>query len=112
MLFLIGQSSITDVATSERLTGIGALGFAVWFGYHATSVLIPRIVSEHRVEVQGIVKDFRDEMRLEREAHAVEMKRERESHAADMLAQREACQREMEQVVNSFQRQQVTSVTA
>lgn len=85
MLSTLAQA-VPAVSSDPLTVWVGmlvSLGFSVWYGYYTTTVTIPRIVS-----------DFREEMKLEREAHS-----------AEMSAQREACQREMEQLANIFKLQ-------
>ncbi len=73
---------------------VGSLGFAVWFGYYTTAVLLPRINKDNNELTLKIVSDFRDEMRLERE-----------SHNQQMIAQRDECRREAGQLMAAFQLQ-------
>lgn len=84
--------SMSPDSMSSWVGMVGTLGFAVWYGYYVTAVLIPKINTENGELVKKIVTDFRDEMKLERDAHS-----------AEMTSQREACQREMEQLVSAFQ---------
>jgi len=46
--------------------GIG--GILVWYLYFTTSVLLPRIHDQHQAAIKDIVSQFRDDLRLEREA--------------------------------------------
>jgi hypothetical protein len=46
--------------------GIG--GILVWYLYYTTSVLMPKIHDQHHSAISEIVTQFREDLRLEREA--------------------------------------------
>ena len=90
MFVLLAQAANGD-SLSSWVGILGTLGFAVWYGYYVTAVTIPKINTDNNALIEKVVRDFREEMKLERE-----------DHTANMKAQREDCQREVTQIMAAF----------
>lgn len=114
-LSLLAQLSIPE-GTTSTISQIGAIGISVWFVYHVTAFMLPKInkdnneltltiVTDFRELTSKIITDFRDEMRLERESHTSQMTVQREAHATQMIAQRDECRREQGLLMQAYQSQ-------
>ena len=60
--------------TSEWAGLIGQMGIGgvlVWYLYYTTSVLMPRLHEQHQAAIDVIINQFREDLRLEREASRI-----------------------------------------
>lgn len=49
--------------------GLTSLGFAVWYAWFVTTKTIPERDKVHADTIQGLVKEFRDEAKEQRQVH-------------------------------------------
>ena len=80
---VLGDAIPPNLAESDLihvLGGLTSLGFAVWYAWFVTVKVIPekdkanreelgKIREDHRGQMSSLIADFRDESRLQREAH-------------------------------------------
>lgn len=61
-----------DVIVS-LVSAIGVPGALIWYLWHTTSKTIPDLIDKHSTTIDGIVKEFKSELKEEREARKQEI---------------------------------------
>jgi hypothetical protein len=69
---VLGQAAIPESAPSWLNAGGGlvSLGFAVWYAWWVTTKTIPERDKVHAETITGLVKEFRDEAKEQRQIHS------------------------------------------
>lgn len=85
---VLGQVDADQAGTTSNWLnaggGIVSLGFAVWYAWWVTTKTIPERDKTHAETISGLVKEFRDETKEQRQLHVAAV--EKIDNSLDRLA--------------------------